>query len=159
VTTCIIAMNGKHAKTGSTAGTDQYHRAIGKGERTERHYAEQLIGLTDAEQRWYQKLDVDPYTSNTVPREAIHKDAKLDVTANFGARFIGVPRIAGLGIAGRALDAVNNEDPALIRARQCDTLTDYGLSAQEIDRFQKTLVMNPTRQMLLWRAGLCAECV
>jgi len=145
------AADARQGMSGST-GTDQNHRALEKAETAVRRYAERYFGLTDAERRWYQKLGVDPYTGNTVLRKAIHEDAQLDATANFGARFIGVPRIAGLGIAERALDAVDHEDPALIRARQRDTLIGYGLSTQEIDRFHNTLVMSPTRQVMLFNA-------
>jgi hypothetical protein len=43
-------------------------------------------------------------------------------------RFVALPEVAGLGIARHALDAIYNEDPAVLRARQRDTLARLGLT-------------------------------
>jgi hypothetical protein len=58
----------------------------------------------------------------------------------------GVPY---LGDVRRAMDAIYNEDPAVLRARQRSTLAGYGLNAGEIRRFENTLLLSPTRQSLL----------
>ena len=51
------------------------------------------------------------------------------------------------------MDAVYKEDPATIRARSRATLAGYGLEAGEIDRWQNTPVLSPTRQLLLLKAA------
>jgi hypothetical protein len=47
------------------------------------------------------------------------------------------------------MDAIYNEDPAVLRARQRTTLAGYGLTPAEISRFENTLLLSPTRQALL----------
>jgi len=51
------------------------------------------------------------------------------------------------------VDAVYKEDPATIRARSRATLAGYGLDSGEIDRWQNTPVLSPTRQLLLLKAA------
>ncbi len=86
-------------------------------------------------------------------RGAIHKKAKVEAAAGFGMRFVGVPGIAQIGDVRRAMDAIYKEDPATIRARDRVTLGGYGLTAEEISRWQNTPVLSPTRQMLLMQAA------
>jgi hypothetical protein len=49
----------------------------------------------------------------------------------------------------RAMDAIYNEDPAVLRARQRATLASYGLTTLETRRFENTLLLSPTRQRLM----------
>jgi hypothetical protein len=92
---------------------------------------------------------VDPYTNNEVLRKAVHHLAKIDAAVNLGMHFVGIPGVPYLGDVKRAMDAIYTEDPAVLRARQRATLAGYGLSAAEIQRFENTLLLSPTRQSLL----------
>ncbi|MBV8803870.1 MAG: hypothetical protein JO042_02460, partial [Sinobacteraceae bacterium] len=114
----------------------------GSGNWMARHYATnyalRYLGLTDAERRWYAKLGVDPYTNNEVLRGAVKRLAKIDAAASFGMRFapIGVPFAGELN---RALDAIYNEDPAVLRKRRHQALASYGLTAAEVAQFENHL--------------------
>jgi hypothetical protein len=112
-------------------------------------YADRYLGLSAAERRYYQQLGVDPYTNNAVLRKAVHHLARVDATINLGMHFVSVPGVPYLGDVQRAMDAIYNEDPAVLRARQRATLASYGLNPVEIRRFENTLLLSPTRQSLL----------
>src|SRR5207253_665232 len=53
----------------------------------------------------------------------------------------------------RATDAIYHEDPATLRARARKTLAGYGLNPAEIDGWQNSLILSPTRQVLLLAAA------
>jgi hypothetical protein len=88
-----------------------------------------------------------------VLRDAIHRDARLEALGSTGVRFAGLPAIPGAALAQRALDAVYNEDPAVLRARMRKTLAGYGLSATESEAWMNNALLTPTRQMLLLAAA------
>jgi hypothetical protein len=139
--------------SGSAGGSSTVQGNINKGEKAAKSYAEKYLGVTAAERGWYKKLGVDPYTDNQVLREAIRKDARIEAAGSFGVKFAGIPAIPGIGIAQRAMDSIYNEDPAAIRERTRKTLSGYGLSAMEIDDWQNTKYLSPTRQVLLLTAA------
>jgi hypothetical protein len=112
-------------------------------------YADRYLGVSAAERRYYQQLGVDPYTNNEVLRKAVHHLAKIDAAVNLGMHFVGILGVPYLGDVKRAMDAIYNEDPAVLRARQRATLAGYGLNTAEIQRFENTLLLSPTRQSLL----------
>ena len=134
--------------SGASAST-----AAAKGASAAKHYANRYLGVTAAERHWYEKLGIDPYTDNALLRTAIYKTAKVDAAAGFGTRFVGIPSIPGIGDLHQVMDAVYKEDPATIRARSRATLAGYGLESGEIDRWQNTPVLSPTRQLLLLKAA------
>jgi hypothetical protein len=144
-----VVADAKGPAADGAGGSAPQRSAVEKGESAAKHYADRYFGVTAADRRWYKKLGVDPYTNNEALRRAVHKDAKLDATAAFGMRFAALPAIAGLGIARRAMDAIYNEDPAVLRARQRQTLAGFGLTPAEAERWQNTLLLSPTRQTLL----------
>jgi hypothetical protein len=113
------------------------------------HYADRYLGVSAAERRYYQQLGVDPYTNNEVLRKAVHHLAKVDATINLGLHFVAIPGVPYLSDVKRAMDAIYNEDPAVLRARQRTTLAGYGLTKLEIKRFENTLLLSPTQQKLL----------
>jgi hypothetical protein len=152
-----VVADAKGPSAESADGSNPKPSALEKAETATKHYADRYFGMTAAERRWYKKLGVDPYTNNESLRRAVHKDAKLDATAAFGMRFVAVPAIAGLGVARRAMDAIYNEDPAVLRARQRETLAALGLTPAEVERWQNTLMLSPTRQTLLLRAAQALE--
>jgi len=112
-------------------------------------YAERYLGVSAAERRYYQQLGVDPYTNNATLRKAVRHLAKVDATVNLGLHFVGIPGVPYLGDVRRAMDAIYNEDPAVLRARQRTTLAGYGLNPVEVRHFENTLLLSPTRQSLL----------
>jgi hypothetical protein len=112
-------------------------------------YADRYLGVSAAERRYYQELRVDPYTNNQVLRKAVHHLAKVQATVNLGMHFVGVPGVPYLSDVQRAMDAIYNEDPAVLRERQRKILAGYGLSPAEVARFENTLLLSPTRQGVL----------
>jgi hypothetical protein len=125
-------------------------RSSGKAAgREAKSYAERYLGITAAERTYYHKLGIDPYTDNKVLRDTIKRDAKIAAGAGFGMKFAGMAAIPGIGIAQRAVDAIYNENPAVIRQRTRKTLAGYGLSPAEIQSFMNAPLLSPTRQVVL----------
>jgi hypothetical protein len=114
-------------------------------------YVEKYMGLSQAERRWYAKLEIDPYTRNDVLRRAVRRLAKVDSRVSFGMKFVaaGVPYA---GEARRALDAIYNEDPAVLRKKRHEALAGFGLTAEDVEHFENTLLLDPTRQTALVEA-------
>jgi hypothetical protein len=123
-------------------------RVAGQTQRFAKQYADRYLGLTGAERRWYGKLGVDPYTDNETLRKAVTHLARIDAGVSLGMRFapVGIPFA---GEARRALDAIYNESPAVLRKRRHDALAGFGLTPGEVREFENTLLLNPTRQTLL----------
>ena len=125
-----------------------FARAEAGATQAARSGADRYLGLSDAERRWYGKLGVDPYTDNVVLRRTVARLAKVDAAASLGMRFapVGIPFA---GEVQRALDAIDREDPAVLRKRRREALLRVGLSAEEVERFEHTPLLTPTRQTLL----------
>jgi hypothetical protein len=135
----------KKDASGSNSASSMAHSAKADATR----YADRYLGVSAAERRYYQELGVDPYTNNQVLRKAVHHLAKVQATVNLGMHFVGVPGVPYLSDLQRAMDAIYNEDPAVLRARQRKILAGYGLSPAEVAGFENTLLLSPTRQSLL----------
>lgn len=140
-------------RPGSADDAGAVRSTAAKGTTAARNYAEHYLGITAAERDYYRKLGVDPYTDNQVLRDAIRRDAKISAAAGFGMKFVGVPGIPGIGLTQRAVDAIYNEDPAVIRERTRRTLAGFGLSPAEIESFMNAPHLSPTRQVLLVTAA------
>ena len=142
------------AEVRSASGSDGAHAKgqgggrVAQAEHAAKRYADRYLGLSAAERRWYAQLHVDPYTDNEVLRRAVKRLARIDATVSFGMRFapVGVPFA---GEVRRALDVIYNEDPAVLRKRRHEALARYGLSPAEIESFENSLFLSPTRQTLL----------
>jgi hypothetical protein len=139
---------GASSGAGSSA-TD----SLRKGEHAAQHYAEHYLGITGAERAWYKRLAVDPYTDNAVLRAAIRRAAQREAVGSFGIKFAGLPAIPGIALTQRALDAIYNEDPAVLRQRMRATLAGYGVSAAEAEAWLNAPALSPTRQVLLLSAA------
>jgi len=131
--------------------SDTGKRLASQSERLAKDAADHYLGLTAAERRWYAKLGVDPYTDNEVLRNAVRRLAKIDAAASLGMRFapVGIPFA---GEVNRALDVIYNEDPAVLRKRRHEELAADSLTETEVAVFEKTALLNPTRQTLLVEA-------
>lgn len=137
----------------SGSGGSRVAAAGEKGGKAARRYAERYLGITAAERDYYRKLGVDPYTDNKALHDAIRRAARIAAGAGFGMKFAALPAIPGIGIAQRAVDAIYNEDPAVIRERARKTLAGLGLTTAEIDAFMNAPLLSPTRQLVLLAAA------
>jgi hypothetical protein len=59
---------------------------------------------------------------------------------------VGVPYASE---ARRALDAIYNEDPAVLRKKRHRALEGFGLTPVEVERFENNMLLDPTRQQAL----------
>jgi hypothetical protein len=143
----------KSSTAGSAGGAHAATDVAGSSAAAANRYAKRYLGLTAAERAWYQRLGVDPYTDNSVLRDAIHRNANVEAAAGFGTRFAGLAAIPGIGTLHRAEDAIYTEDPATIRARTRKTLLAYGLDDREVDRLSNSRLLSPTRQLQLLEAA------
>ncbi len=141
-----LADKVQHSGSGDAKGTGE--PAANQAEHLAKKYIDQYMGLSKAERLWYAKLDIDPYTRNIVLRRAVGRLAKVDSGVSFGMKFVGggVPYASE---ARRALDAIYNEDPAVLRKKRRKALAGFGLTAAEVERFENTLLLDPTRQQAL----------
>lgn len=152
VTTGIAHTVTRSGSSGAKSSTGQDLERVGtEATHAARSEAEQYLGLSDAERRWYAKLNVDPYTDNIVLRRAVARMAKIDAATSFGMRFapVGIPFA---GEVQRALDAIDHENPAVLRKRRQEALLRAGLTAQEVKGFEHTPLLTPTRQTVLVNA-------
>lgn len=142
---------GKVRKTVSSDGDDTDSPAADKTRQLAKKYIDRYMGLSKAERRWYAKLDIDPYTRNEVLRRAVRRLARVDSGVSFGMKFVaaGVPYA---GDARRVLDAIYNEDPAVLRKKRREALGGFGLTAAEVESFENNLLLDPTRQQALVNA-------
>ena len=141
------------AKSLDSENSSRGVRASGKAaERAAKSYAAHYLGITAAERAYYRKLGVDPYTDNQVLRDTIRRDAKIAAAAGFGMKFVGFVGIPGIGIAQRAVNAIYNEDPAVIRQRTRKALAGFGLSPTEVTSFMNAPLLSPTRQVVMLSA-------
>jgi hypothetical protein len=120
-------------------------------------YADRYLGVSAAERRFYQKLGVDPYTDNEVLRKAVKRAAKVDAATTLGLHFVAVPGLPYLSDVQRAMDDIYQEDPAVLRARRKKELLGYGLTPEELTRFDNTLLLSPTRQGVLEKVANSLE--
>jgi hypothetical protein len=145
--TLAQAQKGIGSGTGAPGGSASGEFAHGK--QAAQDYAARYLGVSAAERGWYKKLGVDPYTDNHVLRAAITRAARLEALGSTGVRFAGLPALPGGALAQRAMDAIYNEDPAVIRARTRKALAGYGLGAAETEAWMNAALLTPTRQVLL----------
>ena len=136
-------------KAGDSASGSARSRVAQSAKETAGRYADRYFGVSAAERRIYQQLGVDPYTDNEVLRKAVKRAARVDAAASLGLHFAGVPGLPYFGDVQRATDAIYTEDPAVLRARRKQQLLGYGLTPQELKRFDDTLLLSPTRQRVL----------
>jgi hypothetical protein len=124
-----------------------------------RRYADRYLGLSSSERSWFQRLGVDPYTDNRPLRAAVHHLAEIEAVTSLGLHFASLPSIPFAGDLQKAMDAVYQEDPAVLRERRRDILLGYGLTSDEVDRFESAPALGPTRQQRLSAAAAALESV
>jgi hypothetical protein len=140
-------ITSKNHKTKSTDAEGADEPAANHPKESAASYVDRYMGLSEAERRWYAKLDIDPYTRNEVLRRAVQRLAKVDSKVTFGMKF--VPGVPYAGEAKRALDAIYKEAPAALREKRHKDLASFGLTPAEVERFENTMLLDPTRQTAL----------
>jgi hypothetical protein len=142
-----IKKQGKSVSSGSSAPSSA--ELAKSATKNAAKYADRYLGVSKAETRYFAQLNVDPYTNNLVLKKAVHHLAQVDAATSLGMHFVGVPGLPYIGDAQRAMNAIYHEDPAVLRAQQRAVLKDYGLTPEEINRYENQLLLSPTRQSLL----------
>lgn len=137
------AQEGAEAAGGESGATQAKQAAKG--------YAQDYLGVTGAERRWAQTLEVDPYSSNVTLRKAIGAVAKVDAAARFSTRLI-MPAIPGLGTVAAVNDLVWSVDPIELKARNIKRLEAMGVDEAAIETFYDNPWYSPTRQTYLIEA-------
>jgi len=112
-------------------------------------YANKWFGVSGAERKWYEKLQIDPYTRNAVLREKVHSVAYVDAAANFGMRFAGIPEIPGVDYLHKVEKAVFTMDPEELREHNTKILRDAGVEEDLIQGLMNNEFLSPTQQTLL----------
>jgi hypothetical protein len=115
-------------------------------------YATKYFGVGAAQRRWAQKLQVDPYTSNALLREAIEDVAKVDSAGRFTARLAPIPRVPGAGYANTITSLVWNREPWELVEENKKALLEAGASEEMIEGFFENVHYSPTIQTVLVKA-------
>ena len=152
----VVSTNGNESQsqegskaTGSDSRSDQAQdlatQAVDDGET----YAKKWVGLTDDERQWYQKLGVDPYTTNEVLRKKVSAISEVTAVTDFGMQFVPIPQIPGASELGRLNQMVWTEDPAEVRDQNIKRIRQAGVSDDLIDSFMNNTFFSPTMQTQL----------
>lgn len=120
-------------------------------------YAARYFGVSARERIWYRQLGVDPYTDNERLRRAVHHVARVDATTRFGLKFASLPALPYAGTIDRAMRAIYEESPAVLRERRHARLAALGLTPAEIHAFENRMILTPTRQATLDAASVALE--
>ena len=99
--------------------------------------AKSVLGVTGASRRWAAKLGVDPYTTNTVLRDALESVAKVDAAGSIATKVV-LPIPPVVGMTANVGELVWNKDPEELRKINEQRLKDLGVS----DALAKTLFAN-----------------
>jgi hypothetical protein len=141
----------------SPSSTAAPQRTEQRAEHAAARYADHYLGLSADERAWYQRLGVDPYNDNEALRRVVHHLAQVEAATSLGLRLASLPSVPYAGDLQHVMDAVYREDPAILRERRRQTLIGYGVTPDEVDRFESTLALSPTRQLRLVTATALLE--
>ena len=109
-------------------------------------YAKKYFGVNSAQRRWAQKLEVDPYTSNTVLQGALADVAKVDAAGRFATRLAPIPRVPGAKYANTVTSLVWSREPWELVEENSKLLLDAGASQERIQGFFDNVSFSPTMQ-------------
>ena len=99
--------------------------------------AKSVLGVTGATRRWAAKLGVDPYSTNTVLRDALESVAKVDAAGSIATKVVlPIPQVVGM--TASVGDLVWSKDPEELRKINEQRLKELGVS----ERLAKTLFAN-----------------
>jgi hypothetical protein len=145
--------SSKKTAPAAGAGSDDAQQAEHAAER----YADHYLGVSADERAWYARGGVDPYNDNEALHRVVRHLAQVQAATSLGLRFVSLPSVPYSGDLQRVMDAVYHEDPAILREQRRQTLLGYGLTPEEVDRFESALAMSPTRQLRLVNAAAALE--
>jgi hypothetical protein len=120
-----------------------------KGKEEAQKYALDYLKISGAELAWYAKLGVDPYTDNTVLREAVSSVARVQGLTDFGMKFVAMPSIPGAREAKKTMDLVWKTDPWELRLANRKKLLAAGLSEETARRFEDNAAVSLSLQTSL----------
>jgi hypothetical protein len=113
---------------------------------TGRTAVKSVLSVSSTERRWAKQLGTDPYSTNTVLRNAIEDIAWFDRIGSLAPGLAGVPSIPGASHLVRAHE-IAWEDPRDVRAKNKERLLAMGIPAETIDRFMEKSVLTPSHQL------------
>jgi hypothetical protein len=109
-----------------------------KGDSAAESAAKSVFGVTSATRRWAKKVGVDPYTTNTVLRQALEDIGKVDAAGSIATKVV-VPIPAVVGMTSTVGDLVWGKDPEEVRK-----INEQRLKALTVpDAVAKQLFANP----------------
>jgi hypothetical protein len=123
-----------------------------------------LIGVTAAARRWARKVNVDPYTTNPVLKQALEDIAKVDVAGSIATKVV-VPVPAPVGMTANVGDLVWGQDPEEVRKINEGRAKELGVSDADATGLFRNSWMTLTYQTRLIaalhtvRAAGCADYV
>ena len=133
---------------GGSSREEKTDEAAGKSVEAAEKYALQYFGVTQAERRWAQKLEVDPYTPNEVLRREIKRVSRVDAATSFGMRFAPIPRIPGVDYLGMVTQMVWTLDPRELREQNIKRLVEMGLDQGQVEVAFNNPHFSPSLQTL-----------
>jgi hypothetical protein len=123
-----------------------------------------VLGVTSATRRWAQKVNVDPYTTNPVLKQALEDIAKVDVAGSIATKVV-VPVPAPVGLTASVGDLVWGRDPEEVRKVNEARMKELGVADEAAKAFLSNAWLTLTYQTRLVaalhavRAGGCADYV
>ncbi|NLF25878.1 MAG: hypothetical protein GX589_09520, partial [Deltaproteobacteria bacterium] len=113
------------------------------------------IGYSQKESAWYEKYELDPYTTNRPLREKISRIVTVQSVVNLGFKFvpgIGLGSLSWLSTASSVLDAAETvavyADPQSQSNKNRAALLEMGVSKDIVEKFLANEVCSPTLKAL-----------
>jgi hypothetical protein len=102
-----------------------------------------ILGVTGAQRRWAQKLNVDPYSSNRVLRKALQDIGKIDSAGGIAAK-VAVPVPMVVSTTATVSNLVWGKDPEELRKLLEGQVAALGVKKEDSEAFFKNKYMTPT---------------
>ncbi len=131
-----------------TLSQEEMEELAKKGAAAGTAHADKYFGVNSAQLDWAHRLRVDPYTSNTVMREALYEIAEVAAAGSFIANR-ALPRSRGEKILSGVTDLVWSTDPRELRDRNLKMLLDGGADPALVEAFLASRWYSPTLQTAL----------
>lgn len=98
------------------------------------------LGVNRAARRWAQKVGVDPYTTNTVLRQALVDFGRVDAAGSIATRIV-LPIPAVVGMTSTVSGLVWNKDPEELRKFNEQCVRELGVPGETAQRFFRNSAM------------------
>jgi hypothetical protein len=103
----------------------------------------QVLGVTSAQRRWAEKVEVDPYSSNVVLQQELQRLAKYDATGKLGTNIVR-PKVQPFQATRRVNDLVWGTDPQALMKMNEQRMKSIGADEELSNRFLNHKVLTPT---------------